>query len=564
MAIYQFDEMTKSPESMHTKKIPVVTYFGQGNEDEIGIKINFSYPNDPNFDYVTYMPRIDFDKEMENDLRTGNGFLIKSPKGSLKKDIRNKDGIFSTKFGQRLGDLNPFMDRYSCPCGETTSKMRNGEICKKCGYPVVKVGENFHMFGWMHITDEYAIIHPDMYKQLESFFGRSKFSKERKDTKKFVLKNMIDYDKEISQDGFEVGPIQKPGEPFYGIGMIEFHERFDEIMEFYYNKYKTNKKKMEIYNDIMMDRDKLFIHSIPVYTTQLRPIDINADTMYFEKTNGMYNMMVRLVQSVNRNKRRMDRSPKLKNEQIFRLQEKFMKLYDEIVSILNGKRGELRSLVSGRFNFSSRSVIIQDPTLRIDQVRLPYSCLVIAYEQRIINILMKTYNITANEAWDKWYKAITVKDITIYKILEDMIHASGEGLPLIINRNPTISYGSIMQCFCVGINDNFSLSVPLTILPPLAADFDGDIINVLTLINEPFFIRAWQVFNPRNAMYLSRDNGMANKQVFPQRDTIINAQALNDLSWKFYSKEEIDYINALKNMEYEDSDIDFAEKSVHV
>jgi hypothetical protein len=55
---------------------------------------------------------------------------------------------------------------------------------------------------------------------------------------------------------------------------------------------------------------------------------------------------------------------------------------------------------------------------------------------------------------------------------------------------------------------------------------------------------------------------MANKQVFPQRDTIINAQALNDLSWKFYSKEEIDYINALKSMEYEDSDIDFAEKSV--
>jgi DNA-directed RNA polymerase beta' subunit len=115
-----------------------------------------------------------------------------------------------------------------------------------------------------------------------------------------------------------------------------------------------------------------------------------------------------------------------------------MELYDEIVNILNGKRGELRSLISGRFNFSSRSVIRQDPTLRIDQVKLPYSCLVIAYEQRIINILMKTYNMTPSKAWDKWYKAITIKDITIYRILEDMIHASGEGLPLIINRNPLI------------------------------------------------------------------------------------------------------------------------------
>ena len=60
-------------------------------------------------------------------------------------------------------------------------------------------------------------------------------------------------------------------------------------------------------------------------------------------------------------------------------------------------------------------------------------------------------------------------------------------------------------------------------------------------------------------MYLSRNNGMANKQVFPQRDTIINAQALNDLSWGFYTQEEIDHINALKNMVYEDNDVDFAE-----
>ena len=53
-------------------------------------------------------------------------------------------------------------------------------------------------------------------------------------------------------------------------------------------------------------------------------------------------------------------------------------------------------------------------------------------------------------------------------------------------------------------------------------------------------------------MYISRDNGMANKQVFPQRDTIINAQALNDLSTGYYTPDEIDRINALKNMTYED------------
>lgn len=558
MATYQFDQMANSKETMTANVIPDVTYFGNGDEEERGIKISYSYPNNPDFDYISYLERINFDEEMKEDIRTGNGFIIHSPKGSLKKDIKNEDGIYSPKFGQRLGDLNPFMDRWRCACGKWKSRMRAGEICPFCRQPVVEVGDNFHMFGWINITDEYALIHPNIYKELETFFGRSKYSKERKDTNKLGLKNMLNYDKIISQDGYDVGNIEKNGEPFYGIGMIEFHERFNEIMEFYRNKFKNNKKKMDMYNDIMNDYDKIFIHNIPVYTTQLRPIDIHSETMYYEKNNGIYNMMVRLAQAVNKNKRKIDRSPKLKNEQLYSLQVKLMDLYDEIVNILNGKRGELRMLVSGRFNYSSRCVIRQDPSLRIDQVILPYTELIIAYEQQIINILMKTYNITPDDAWGKWHRAITKKDPTIYKILEDLIHANPEGLPVIINRNPTISYGSILQSFCVGISDSFTMSVPLTILPPLAADFDGDILNIFHIISEPFFLRAFEVFNPRNAMYLSRDNGMANKQVFPQRDTIINAQALNDISYGFYTPEEIEHINRLKNTIYQDNDFDFS------
>ena len=102
------------------------------------------------------------------------------------------------------------------------------------------------------------------------------------------------------------------------------------------------------------------------------------------------------------------------------------------------------------------------------------------------------------------------------------------------------------------------MSIPLTILQPLAADFDGDILNVMHIINEPFFIRAWEVFNPRNAMYLSRNDGMANSQVFPERDTIINAQSLNDMTFGFYTDEEKAHIKELQNLQYEDNDIDFA------
>jgi DNA-directed RNA polymerase beta' subunit len=114
-------------------------------------------------------------------------------------------------------------------------------------------------------------------------------------------------------------------------------------------------------------------------------------------------------------------------------------LNKEIISIISGKKGTLRMLVGGRYNFSCRSVIRQAANLRIDQVLLPYVELVKCLQQQIINILIRTYNISPSEAYDIWNKALTVKDRRICQILDSLIHSNHEGLPVIINRNPTIS-----------------------------------------------------------------------------------------------------------------------------
>ena len=46
----------------------------------------------------------------------------------------------------------------------------------------------------------------------------------------------------------------------------------------------------------------------------------------------------------------------------------------------------------------------------------------------------------------------------------------GQGIPIIINRNPSINYGSILQMYCVDINFEHTMEIPLQILGPLAAD----------------------------------------------------------------------------------------------
>jgi len=576
----------------------------QFNEDDVykeqSISLDISYPNSVEYEFSTTLEILDLDKECEADIMSGAGFLISAPKKTNKKDLKNENGIYSTKFGQKLGDMNPFADRYMCECGETRGRVNRGMKCPKCNKIVKFVDDNYDMFGWIQINERYHLLHPKFYDSLNYIFGKSKYNEERKKIKGNRLTNILNYSPEVNEDGFARPCEFKPdNEPFYGIGMIEFYERFDEILDYYVKKYP---KKQPYYDEIYrhryycdcrylyrgkryyystvdeytgeeyfadaiaeegtlcpicgsrvhwVDKDVIFTHSVPVYTTLLRPTDIRDEYMYFEPTNGLYNMINKHAAGINRVKRKIDLDPKQKNAQLFKLQMKWEELNQEIIEILKGKRGQLRELLSGRYNFSSRAVIRQDPSLRVDQVKLPYVALVINLQQRIENVLIRTFNITPNEAYEIWRRAISTKDPRVCEILDSFIAAEPEGIPVIINRNPTLAYGSMLQMFCIGYDDTLTLSIPLQVLKLLAADFDGDSLNIYIIINKSFFNRAYIVFNPRNSMYISKDDGKLNGQLLIQRDTLVNANTFIYLGRDNYTEEDKQTIRMIKEKQKE-------------
>lgn len=73
----------------------------------------------------------------------------------------------------------------------------------------------------------------------------------------------------------------------------------------------------------------------------------------------------------------------------------------------------------------------------------------------------------------------------------------------------------------------------------------GDCLNVLYIINDSFYERTLEVFNPRNALYISKNDGMFNNAANHQRDTIINTQTLLKLSRKNYSRENLEKIRRI-------------------
>ena len=51
----------------------------------------------------------------------------------------------------------------------------------------------------------------------------------------------------------------------------------------------------------------------------------------------------------------------------------------------------------------------------------------------------------------------------------------------------------------------------------------GDTLNIWYIINQEFFMAANRVFNPRNSMYISRNDGLFDNRLNHQRDVIINS-----------------------------------------
>lgn len=402
------------------------------------IKTTLQYPFNPDYEFRTKLVRLDFSKEMEKDMEKGKGFFIKEPQ-ALNKALKSSDSIYSDKYMKTLQDPDAFTDKYSCECGATQGLDFAGMTCDICHTEVKYVGDDFEIFGWIKLKEPYVIIHPNLYKSLETYFGVS------------TLAMMIEPNIELNENGLPMTAYDKKLQArkrkdkrrfskkkskvdttFANIGMMQLHDRFDEILEYFHEKNKT--KKLDYYQDILDNKDKIFIHAIPVYSTGLRPFKTEGGRFTFEGTNAIFQIMAKLAAKVNQDSLAIYNIPKYRNSLLWDLQERYNALYKECEAILSGKKGNIRLLIGGRCNFTSRSIITPDPTLRINQVKLPYHGLMELLQQTIVNILTKSYSISYSQAYMMWYRGQIKEDPRLYKIIDNLIKAN-DGINVLINRN---------------------------------------------------------------------------------------------------------------------------------
>jgi len=153
------------------------------------------------------------------------------------------------------------------------------------------------------------------------------------------------------------------------------------------------------------------------------------------------------------------------------------------------------------------------------------------YKYEIIAYLVKMAGITENEAYEAWFKARIVYNPKIYEVMNFILKKRKP--KILINRNPTINYGSLLCVKIKSIKNEFSedytMSMPLQILSVLNADFDGDILNIISLKTKALEKEYNKIFNPRLNLFVSRNDGMFNSDVSLFKDEIIGLWSFNNI-----------------------------------
>lgn len=381
--------------------------------------------------------KLDLDFECKYDLISKKGIIIDSPEAfrRTKKTEKVYNGLQSIFFGSDFSDEQSFAERYKCKCGKYIGKMYEGTICDKCGTKVQYVDVDLSKTGWI-VINHFKVMSPIYAQKLTEALGTADSEK--------VLTRII----KTEFPGEEKTPIQAHRDeellkkhPFCKKGMRWLIDHIDEVLNYYEPKKPA---KAKLFKELRMDKDKMFTSSIPVYSSVLR-IETPGEEdkkLYKLKINTIYQSLIKSSNAINEkgNPKNMDENDLITVDRyLYQMHKEILKLFQEIFTILSGKKGVINSrVIAGRYNFSARMIISSSSgVLRADEVELPYIAFMELFRYEILNIYSKLQNCTLVEAQNAWERALVHYDPIFYRIMDYMCENNKEDINVLINRNPS-------------------------------------------------------------------------------------------------------------------------------
>lgn len=478
---------------------------------------------------------LDLDLECFVDMVTGKGIRISSAEAYDSKKKKISNGLQSEFWGTDFGDDNAFQERYSCACKKYIGKMYAGMTCEQCGTVVQYEEADVTKTGWIILDYDRKVLSPIYGMKLSDALGKV----DGTPVLDRILRSPYRRRDGSEDDTYEMRDkeiAELKVHPFVGKGFTYFREHYLEILDYYARK-KPN--KAAAFEELRADKDKVFTSCIPVFSSILR-IElpgVKDEKLYKMKVNTYFQSIIQTVNKINSFDKE-DEQSEMVAVQIDKLlascQKEIEELFMAIFKILDGKKGVIQSkVIGGRYDWCSRNIITPNSgDLRADEIDLPYIAGMELFRFEIENLYCKMMNVNTATANNEWKKAKTRYNPIFASIMDKIIKTDRQFIYLLLNRNPSINYGSFMAVTVRSIKHDFNdkaLSISTSIISLMNADFDGDQCNVFRIFGLDLGKRFAKALNPRYNMYISRMTGKFERKMLPIKDEVAAFWAMNNI-----------------------------------
>lgn len=478
---------------------------------------------------------LDLDFECYADLVTGHGIRITSSDAYDAKKRKIPNGLQSEFWGTDFGDENAFQERYSCKCKKYIGKMYAGMTCEQCGTVVEYVEPDVTRTGWIMLDYNRKVISPIYAMKLSDALGKV----DGNPVLDRILRSPYRKRDGSEDDTYELRErevAEMKIHPFVGKGMTWLREHFLEVLD-YYEKRKP--AKAAAFHELRTDRDKVFTSCIPVFSSILR-IELPGakdEKLFKQKVNTYFQSIIQTTNKVNT----FEKEDEVNENVIIEIdkllascQKEIEELFMAIFKIMDGKKGVIQSkVIGGRYDWCCRNIITPNSgELRSNEIELPYIAALELFRYELCNMYAKEMNVTATQANNEWKRAKVHYNPTFYALMERLIKNDRQFIHLLINRNPSINYGSFMMVTVKRVKKNFddkSLTIPTAIIQLMNADFDGDQVNVFRIYGLDLGKRFSKALSPSTNFYISRMDGHVDTKMLPIKDETAAFWALNNI-----------------------------------
>ena len=385
----------------------------------------------------------------------------------------------------------------TCRCGNTTGKYKIGTTCRTCHTKVEEVtAKNLQSYIWIRAPKGVkSLFNVTIFLMLRNYFVKDdgKFDVIQYITNPHYRPMSVSKDSQSIQEKIEKHPVLNKRSFNF------FLEHFDEWMVFLFSQpeYKKVKDRQRgndvppLFKLIQDNKDILFPQYIPVPNKTLLVVEDTAVLKYIDNSLVDAISGIRMLIGIDNpttsvyaisNKSRESRVARC----LTHLTDHYRTFYSDTIG---GKSGIARRLMLGtRCDYSFRTVItsITGPH-QYDEIHIPWAVAMVVLRMHIINKLRAKYKWTPVKITQFLVRYTRTYHPILDEIFKELIAEAGGKIYALMNRNPSMGRASLQR---VGITkvktdttDN-TTSISILIVRGFNADFDGDALNYVLLLDE--------------------------------------------------------------------------------